>query len=49
MIIRLVAASHSLEIDDPKNFKAFSLRVEGLFDAVAQAGAARPHRGQARP
>jgi predicted transcriptional regulator len=37
MIIRLIAASHSLEIDDPKNFKAFSLRVEGLLDAVAQA------------
>ena len=43
MIIRLVAASHSLEIDDPKNFKAFSLRVEGLLDAVAQAVLGRAH------
>jgi hypothetical protein len=36
MIIRLIAASRSIEIDDPKNFKAFSLRIEGALDAAAQ-------------
>jgi hypothetical protein len=37
MIIRLIAASRSIEIDDPKNFKAFSLRIEGALDPAAQA------------
>jgi predicted transcriptional regulator len=37
MIIRLVASSCSIEIDDPKNFRAFSLRIEGALDAAAQA------------
>jgi predicted transcriptional regulator len=37
MIIRLIAASRSIEIDDPKNFRAFSLRIEGGLDPAAQA------------
>ena len=37
MIIRLIAASRSIEIDDPKNFRAFSLRIEGALDPAARA------------
>jgi predicted transcriptional regulator len=37
MIIRLVAASRSIEIDDPKNFKAFSVRIDGALDPAALA------------
>ena len=37
MIIRLIATSRSIEIDDPKNFKAFSVRIEGAPDPAAQA------------
>jgi predicted transcriptional regulator len=37
MIIRLIAQSHSIEIDDLKNFRAFSVRVEGALDPAAQA------------
>jgi hypothetical protein len=37
MIIRLMATSRSIEIDDPQNFKAFLVRVEGTLDAAAQA------------
>ena len=37
MIIRLIAASRSIEIDDARNFKAFSLRIEGAPDGPAQA------------
>ncbi len=37
MIIRLIAQSHSIEIDDPKNFRAFSVRIEGAPDPTAQA------------
>ena len=37
MIIRLMAQSHSIEIDDPKNFRAFSVRIEGALDPAAQA------------
>ncbi len=37
MIIRLIAQSHSIEIDDPKNFRAFSVRIEGALDPAAQA------------
>jgi predicted transcriptional regulator len=37
MIIRLISASRSIEIDDPKNFRAFSVRVEGPLDAAAQS------------
>jgi predicted transcriptional regulator len=37
MIIRLVASSRSIEIDDAKNFRAFSVRIEGALDAAVQA------------
>jgi hypothetical protein len=37
MIIRLVAKSRSIEIDDPKNFRAFSVRIEGALEPSAQA------------
>ena len=29
MIIRIIGASRGIEIDVPKNFKAFSVRIEG--------------------
>ncbi len=32
MIIRIVAKDGSIAIDDPRNFKAFSVRIEGGFD-----------------
>ena len=35
MIIRISARGHSIEIDDPRNFKAFSVRIEGSFDDPA--------------
>jgi predicted transcriptional regulator len=38
MIIRLLAKSHSIEIDDPKNFRAFSVRVEGALAPAEQDG-----------
>jgi len=37
MIIRLIAKSRSIEIDDPKKFKAFSVRIDGALDSAAQA------------
>ena len=37
MIIRVIASSRSIEIDDVRNFKAFSLRIEGSMDPAAQA------------
>ena len=37
MIIRIIGANRSLEIDDPKNFKAFSVRIEGAIDPEIQA------------
>jgi hypothetical protein len=37
MIIRIIGASRSVEIDDPKNFKAFSVRIEGAIDPELQA------------
>jgi predicted transcriptional regulator len=38
MIIRIIASSRSIEIDDPRNFKAFSVRIEGAFaDPADQA------------
>lgn len=37
MIIRLIAQNRSIEIDDPENFRAFSVRIEGALDPVAQA------------
>ena len=39
MIVRIIAANRSIEIDDPHNFKAFSVRIEGSFgDPADQAG-----------
>ena len=35
MIIRIIASSRSVEIEDPRNFKAFSVRIEGRFDDPA--------------
>jgi hypothetical protein len=37
MIIRLIANDRSIEIDDPRNFRAFSVRIEGALDPAAQA------------
>jgi predicted transcriptional regulator len=37
MIIRLIAKSRSVEIDDPRNFRAFSVRIEGPLEPAAQA------------
>ena len=37
MIIRIVASSRSIEIDDPGNFKAFSVRIEGSMDPALKA------------
>lgn len=36
MIIRIIASSRSVAIDDPRNFRAFSVRIEGSMDAVLQ-------------
>ena len=39
MIIRIVASSRSIELDEPRNFRAFAVRMEGAFDDPAvQAG-----------
>ena len=32
VLIKVVAASQSIEIDDPSNFRAFAVRIEGPFD-----------------
>jgi len=32
MIIRIIASERAVEIDDPQNFKAFSVRIEGSFE-----------------
>jgi predicted transcriptional regulator len=37
MIIRVVASSRSVEIDDVRNFRAFSVRIEGSMDTASQA------------
>jgi hypothetical protein len=37
MIIRIVASSGAVEIDDPGNFRAFSVRIEGSLDGVTPA------------
>jgi predicted transcriptional regulator len=37
MIIRLIANSRSIEIDDPRNFKALSVRIEGAPEGAAAA------------
>jgi predicted transcriptional regulator len=36
MLIRLIARSGSIEIDDPGNFRAFSVRIEGALEPAAQ-------------
>jgi hypothetical protein len=42
MIIRISATSHAIEIDDARNFKAFSVRIEGSFDeSIASSSASR--------
>jgi hypothetical protein len=35
MLIRIIASSRSIEIDDAHNFKAFAVRIEGRFDDPA--------------
>jgi hypothetical protein len=35
MLIRIIASSRSIEIDDARNFRAFAVRVEGPFDDPA--------------
>jgi predicted transcriptional regulator len=35
MMIRIIASQRSVEIDDPANFRAFSVRIEGRFDDPA--------------
>jgi hypothetical protein len=35
MIIRIVASSRSIELDEPRNFRAFAVRIEGAFDDPA--------------
>ena len=35
MIIRIIAADRSVQIDGPDNFKAFSVRIEGPFEDAA--------------
>lgn len=37
MIIRIMASSGSVAIDDPRNFKAFSVHIEGAMDPASQA------------
>lgn len=36
MIIRLIASSRSIEIDEPGNFKAFSVHIDGALEPAAQ-------------
>jgi hypothetical protein len=35
MIIRIIASSRSIELEDARNFRAFSVRVEGSFEDQA--------------
>lgn len=35
MLIRIIAASRSIELQDARNFKAFSVRIEGTFGSQA--------------
>ena len=37
MIIRVIASSRSVEIDDPNNFRAFSVRIEGVMESALQS------------
>lgn len=35
MMIRIIASNRSVEIDEPDNFRSFSVRIEGRFDDPA--------------
>ena len=35
MMIRIIASHRSVEIDEPANFRTFSVRIEGRFDDPA--------------
>lgn len=35
MMIRIIASDRSVEIDDVRNFRSFSVRIEGRFDDPA--------------
>jgi predicted transcriptional regulator len=37
MIIRIVTSNRTVEIEDPQNFKAFSVRIEGPVEPARQA------------
>jgi hypothetical protein len=37
MIIRIIGANRAIEIDDPRNFRAFSIRIEGPISDEVQA------------
>lgn len=37
MIIRIIASNRAVQIDDPGNFRAFSVRIEGSIDPEVQA------------
>jgi len=37
MIIRVIASSRSVEINDPNNFRAFSVRIEGAMESALQS------------
>ncbi len=37
MIIRVIEANRTIEIDDARNFKAFAVRMEGSFNEAVQA------------
>ena len=43
MIIRIIASSQSIELDDTRNLRAFAVRIEGDFgDPAVLAGLAAP-------
>jgi hypothetical protein len=35
MLIRIIAASRSIELEDARNFRAFAVRIEGPFENQA--------------
>jgi hypothetical protein len=35
MLIRIIAADHSIELEDARNFRAFAVRIEGKFESQA--------------
>ena len=35
MLIRIIAFSRSIELEDARNFRAFSVRIEGPFESQA--------------